>query len=42
MSAFGEEGDGDKGDNWIIECLDAGKTNITGNEVFFLKHTDTF
>jgi hypothetical protein len=39
VSCFGEQGDGDEGDNWIIECQ--GKLNgdlIDGKTSFYLKH----
>ena len=42
MSAFGNGGDGDGGDNWIIEChSDDVAGYIYGKTKFFLKHKDT-
>ena len=42
VSAFGNRGDGDRGDNWIIECSsdDVGGF-IYGKTKFYLKHKDT-
>ncbi len=42
VSAFGNRGDGDRGDNWIIECSsdDVGGF-IYGKTKLFLKHKDT-
>ena len=49
MSAFGEEGDGDTGDDWEIVCNDMsnlGRTHkkgdvMYGSTKFFLIHADT-
>ena len=39
VSGFGENGKGDKGDNWIIECKDSLKGDkINGRTEFYLKH----
>mmetsp|Transcript_8176 Transcript_8176/g.7770 ORF Transcript_8176/g.7770 Transcript_8176/m.7770 type:complete len:141 (-) Transcript_8176:9-431(-) len=39
VSAFGENGVGDSGDNWIIECKDGlNGDKITGRTLFYLKH----
>jgi len=42
VSAFGNQGDGDRGDNWQIECdSDDVDGYIYGKTKFYLKHKDT-
>jgi dolichyl-phosphate-mannose--protein O-mannosyl transferase len=42
VSAFGNQGDGDGGDNWIIECdSEDVEGYIYGKTKFYLKHRDT-
>jgi hypothetical protein len=42
VSAFGDHGDGDGGDNWIIECdhndVDG---HVYGKTLFYIRHRDT-
>ena len=40
ISAFGENGEGDTGDNWELEC-ESGDEYLRGGRPFFLKHADT-
>jgi dolichyl-phosphate-mannose--protein O-mannosyl transferase len=42
VSAFGDNGDGDGGDNWIIECEGNDVDGLVyGKTTFYLKHRDT-
>ena len=36
VSGYGDDGDGDGGDNWVVECLDAttGLVNIAQDDIF--------
>jgi dolichyl-phosphate-mannose--protein O-mannosyl transferase len=42
VSCFGDGGDGDVADNWVIECKEAIKGDpITGKTLFYLQHDET-
>jgi dolichyl-phosphate-mannose--protein O-mannosyl transferase len=42
VSGFGTSGDGDGGDNWIVECeSDDVQGKVYGKTKFYLKHKDT-
>ena len=42
VSCFGEEGEGDSGDSWVLECKDKlDGEDIDGRTLFYLKHLET-
>ena len=49
VTGFGEDGEGDSGDNWIIECIDSAtglakkdsKDILMGSSTFQLRHINT-
>jgi len=41
VSAFGEGGDGDTGDNWQVSCISSNTKNWNRNKAIRFKHSDT-